>query len=1020
MAEQKNDHQLQKSMDSAIVTINEKGIIMSVDRKTCELFGYTIEELQLKKVNILIPSPYKEQHDTYLKNYFETGIKKIIDKTRVVEGLCKDGSVFPITLSITEVFIWNKRMFIGSIEPVIDKRLILYTDVNGVMTYCNRAIEEMLGYTPSEIFGKNVSTLMPSPHATSHQSYINKNYHGNGILKMLGRIRNLPIKHKSGVVFLVSILVTKISTDGIDMFKAIIQTPPQEAVFTVDNEGIIKSCNFNFTEPMFGYPQKELIGNTIGLLIPEMSKVITEQQQQVQSSIMLNSSGSSSNSSSKIQSPSDYNQHDDREGIECWLGKTRKVNVYHKDGSNFPVNLEIIKLQPSPEGSESNYSIQIKRFVDPNSFHSPSHGQNNSGNNNNNNINSSSQNNTSQKSSGKKDKNSEKKRKNKRQLSDNEDDEDEEDEDDRKNKKSKSTSNNNNNNNNNGGSNDSPISNSTPVNYPQEIIGEYIMGKTLGRGNYGIVKLGTHVKSRLEIAIKIIYRDQMTEPEYLRCKREIEILKILNHPNINKLLNVLEKDDSMYIFMEYCTGGDLLGYINDKDKVAPLNPLLKDKVHIKMGSPLSEEESRRIFTQISLGISHCHHLNIAHRDIKHKNILFDDKHNVKIIDFGLSNWSFQNFVQSFCGTPVYSSPEMILGIAYSGPEVDIWSLGVILYSLPSGYLPFPNVSDIINGKYHIPSSFSMELQDLIKQMLNVDREKRIPINSILQHPWIQKDNPFLQEINQQLLQQQYQKQNLQISTPPNTTVIQPNHNIVGGSGVGGGGSVTTPSTIVSGSTPILNTPNSNLNAISTPILNISNNSNISNSSNNNNTNIQTPNISFSQLSPTSSPTTPSTVPPQLYNNPNNYFFQYNPFLINQTTNQNLSGIPTTINPNLNNNNTSNNNTNNNNNNSSNLISSPLLPSTLPPQPIPPQPTYFQIPYTADQITAIQQQQQLLLQQQQQIQQQQTQAQLNIQYQNPNQDFYNQNYYMVPPPPNNIIHTGNNNTNLENQNSEINN
>jgi PAS domain S-box-containing protein len=248
-----------KGQQNAIITINDKGIIQSIDRNASTLFGYDLDELHGKKVNILIPPPYKEQHDTYIANYLQTGIKRIIDKRRLVEGLHKDGSIFPIILSVTEVKVWNVQMYIGAIERVEDKSVIINADATGIITSCNNKVDDLIGYTAPELVGKSISLLVPAPHHNRHDSYIQQGNRAG----VLGHVRNLPIKHKNGVVFPVCLQVKQLNTSGVLTFRASIELPPKETVLTIDEDGAILSCNFNYTLPMFGYPQQSLIGKNV-------------------------------------------------------------------------------------------------------------------------------------------------------------------------------------------------------------------------------------------------------------------------------------------------------------------------------------------------------------------------------------------------------------------------------------------------------------------------------------------------------------------------------------------------------------------------------------------------------------------------------------------------------------------------------------------------------------------------------------------------------------------------------------
>jgi len=249
-------------------------------------------------------------------------------------------------------------------------------------------------------------------------------------------------------------------------------------------------------------------------------------------------------------------------------------------------------------------------------------------------------------------------------------------------------------------------------------IGDYTVGRTLGKGAYGLVREGKHKVTGERVAIKTLQRDCMDRDEEERTLREIEIMAQLNHPNITKLYSVIHTPGRIHIVMEYSGGGELLDYVKTKDG-------------------LSEDESRRLLKQLVSALQYCHKHNVVHRDIKHKNILLTDDLDLKLIDFGVSNFIKSGELRStFCGTPAYAAPEMILSQRYSGPEVDIWSIGVVLFALRAKRFPFGNVLDIINCNYSSPDDFSPELKDLLAKIFT-KKESRITMEQLLLHPWVQ-------------------------------------------------------------------------------------------------------------------------------------------------------------------------------------------------------------------------------------------------------------------------------------------
>ena len=209
----------------------------------------------------------------------------------------------------------------------------------------------------------------------------------------------------------------------------------------------------------------------------------------------------------------------------------------------------------------------------------------------------------------------------------------------------------------------------------------------------------------------------------LAVRREIKILRLFMHPHIIRLYEVVETPTDIFVVMEYVKAGELFDYIVEKGR-------------------LGENEARHFFQQIISGVEYCHRNMVVHRDLKPENLLLDSRSNVKIADFGLSNVMRDgHFLRTSCGSPNYAAPEVISGRLYAGPEVDVWSCGVILYALLCGSLPFddesiPNLfKKIKGGIYTLPSHLSPGARDLIARTLLVDPLKRITIPEIRAHPW---------------------------------------------------------------------------------------------------------------------------------------------------------------------------------------------------------------------------------------------------------------------------------------------
>lgn len=232
-----------------------------------------------------------------------------------------------------------------------------------------------------------------------------------------------------------------------------------------------------------------------------------------------------------------------------------------------------------------------------------------------------------------------------------------------------------------------------------------------------------HLATNQKVALKIINRKTLAKSDMQgRVEREISYLRLLRHPHIIKLYDVIKSKDEIIMVIEFA-GKELFDYIVQNTR-------------------LPENEARRFFQQIISAVEYCHRHKIVHRDLKPENLLLDDTLNVKIADFGLSNiMTDGNFLKTSCGSPNYAAPEVISGKLYAGPEVDVWSCGVILYVMLSGRLPFDDefiptlFKKISEGVYSIPEYFSPGARHLLKRMLVVNPLNRITVHEIMEDPW---------------------------------------------------------------------------------------------------------------------------------------------------------------------------------------------------------------------------------------------------------------------------------------------
>ncbi|XP_066255973.1 serine/threonine-protein kinase MARK2-like isoform X10 [Euwallacea similis] len=257
-----------------------------------------------------------------------------------------------------------------------------------------------------------------------------------------------------------------------------------------------------------------------------------------------------------------------------------------------------------------------------------------------------------------------------------------------------------------------------------DTIGKYKLLKTIGKGNFAKVKLAKHVPTGKEVAIKIIDKTQLTPGSLQKLFREVRIMKMLDHPNIVKLFQVIETEKTLYLVMEYASGGEVFDYL---------------VLHGRM----KEKEARAKFRQIVSAVQYCHQKRIIHRDLKAENLLLDSEMNIKIADFGFSNeFTPGNKLDTFCGSPPYAAPELFQGKKYDGPEVDVWSLGVILYTLVSGSLPFDGSTlrelreRVLRGKYRIPFYMSTDCENLLKKFLVLNPAKRASLETIMKDKWM--------------------------------------------------------------------------------------------------------------------------------------------------------------------------------------------------------------------------------------------------------------------------------------------
>ncbi|TYI21373.1 hypothetical protein ES332_A06G034000v1 [Gossypium tomentosum] len=259
-------------------------------------------------------------------------------------------------------------------------------------------------------------------------------------------------------------------------------------------------------------------------------------------------------------------------------------------------------------------------------------------------------------------------------------------------------------------------------------VGKYEIGRTIGEGTFAKVKFAQNTETGESVAMKVLDRSTIIKHKMVdQIKREISIMKLVRHPYVVRLHEVIASRTKIYIILEFITGGELFDKIVHKGR-------------------LSEAEARRFFQQLIDGVEYCHSKGVYHRDLKPENLLLDSLGNLKISDFGLSALPEQgvSLLRTTCGTPNYVAPEVLSHKGYDGAVADVWSCGVILYVLMAGYLPFDELdlttlySKIERADFSCPSWFPVGAKSLIRRILDPNPQTRITIEQIRSDEWFNK------------------------------------------------------------------------------------------------------------------------------------------------------------------------------------------------------------------------------------------------------------------------------------------
>lgn len=555
---------------------------------------------------------------------------------------------------------------------------MITVDRNGKVHYVEKGFSEIFGWQENEILGTSINKIVPFPYVQHHDSYL-QHYKGSQESNVVGHTRVVQAKHKDGKIFPVHLTISEIQSNN-PLFVAIIERVSSKPItLSIHPSGAIISSS-NDLQTLLGYKLGEIAGKNVELIIPNLKSYFNKTGILHSHLEAIHKDGNILPVSVKLEIMKMGILELIKASIEL-LNKKQGVVVVDKKGNivNSNENCSLISGYTTQNLGKMNIHSLIPEIqVEGEEIQQKAKkirletGPTNS--------------------------------KNLQQLdicfmtlihSD---------------------------------GTPSPISVEVntmneyfTINFKRLVklgneykLRNYFILKTIGRGSTGVVHYGVDAETGKSLAMKIISKVSMSASQLERVKRETTILKQLEHPNIAALLNFVETPTQLTILMEY--GG------------LPLLSVIKEA--------LNEEVAHKYFCAILSAVEYCHSLNIIHRDIKHQNVLLNEKGQIKLIDFGLSNFIEEGRLRStFCGTPAYAAPEMILAKRYSGPEVDIWSLGVVLYSMLTSSLPFESVSDIIQGNYKEPK-VSKECADLLSKIFKVKIEERATLKDILHHPWV--------------------------------------------------------------------------------------------------------------------------------------------------------------------------------------------------------------------------------------------------------------------------------------------
>uniref|UniRef100_A0A8C4T6P3 non-specific serine/threonine protein kinase n=1 Tax=Erpetoichthys calabaricus TaxID=27687 RepID=A0A8C4T6P3_ERPCA len=309
-------------------------------------------------------------------------------------------------------------------------------------------------------------------------------------------------------------------------------------------------------------------------------------------------------------------------------------------------------------------------------------------------------------------------------------------------------------------------------------VGNYVIGMKLGEGSFAKVREGLHTLTGEKVAVKIIDKKKAKKDSYMtrNLRREGQIQQMIRHPNITQLFDILETENFYYLIMELCLGGSLMQKIYEQKR-------------------LEESEAQKYVKQLMMAVDHLHRVGVVHRDLKIENLLLDEENNIKLIDFGLSNCAgilgYSDPFSTQCGSPAYAAPELLSRKKY-GPKVDVWSIGVNMYAMLTGMLPFTVEPFNLRALYQkmvdkemnpLPPHISTAAVNMLKNLLEPNPVKRPDIQQALANQWLNENNqtlsnyqnPYLnrilmEQLNQNVLVHMTQKMGFKYHEVVNTVL----------------------------------------------------------------------------------------------------------------------------------------------------------------------------------------------------------------------------------------------------------